>query len=239
MRTPDGEVYGPVEREELDSWFRDGRMDGDCQLLRIGSEHWQSAVEVYPQLQPEPVVAPVGQIPPAPPLPTSGARALDGASTPVAVSGTSDVPLPDLFTSPRNLSPSVTRSVVVKPAERGWIAVDAGLAVSNVAIWVSMGCLVVLVISWTGLASPGWQPNPARPGDSTTIAMFSALLFLSLAGLSAATVSLVTGWCVCLKVPKQSESNSLIVAAVGCGGACSGPGAFGFRCTRGTGRGAN
>jgi hypothetical protein len=220
MRTPDGEVYGPVERGELDTWFRDGRLDSDCQLLREGRETWQSAAEVYPQLQPEPVVEAVREIPPAPPSPTSATRSLDSASTPVAVSGTSDVPLPDLFTTPRSVSPPVTRSVMVKPAERGWIAVDAGLGVSNFSLWASMGCVVVLVISWTGLISPGSQPTPARPGDSSTIAVFSALLFLSTAGLSAATVSLVTGWCVCLKAPKQSEANSLIIAAVGCAGAC-------------------
>src|SRR6187551_2939190 len=41
LKTEEGEEYGPVSREELETWKEDGRITADCQLLRAGSEQWQ------------------------------------------------------------------------------------------------------------------------------------------------------------------------------------------------------
>ncbi len=49
IRTPEGQIYGPVLRRELDSWVADGRITGDCQLSSDTS-HWSRADAVYPVL---------------------------------------------------------------------------------------------------------------------------------------------------------------------------------------------
>lgn len=50
MRTADGAVYGPVSRNELDEWYRDGRIPPDAELLRQGSTSWVRATAVYADL---------------------------------------------------------------------------------------------------------------------------------------------------------------------------------------------
>jgi hypothetical protein len=50
MKTPTGQSYGPVSRQELDSWVADGRISEDCQLLAEGSDQWQWARDVFPAL---------------------------------------------------------------------------------------------------------------------------------------------------------------------------------------------
>lgn len=50
LKTEDGESYGPVPRAELDSWYAEGRVTTECQLLREGSDQWQWASELYPEL---------------------------------------------------------------------------------------------------------------------------------------------------------------------------------------------
>ncbi len=50
LQTDDGEQYGPVDREELDAWLAEGRIDGTCQLLCDGWDQWQWADKVFPQL---------------------------------------------------------------------------------------------------------------------------------------------------------------------------------------------
>lgn len=50
MKTPEGLVYGPVTRQELDHWCRQGRITPRCQVLREREEHWRWAGELYPDL---------------------------------------------------------------------------------------------------------------------------------------------------------------------------------------------
>lgn len=50
MRTPDGQVWGPVGRRELDAWVGEGRVSAGAVLKRVGSGLWQSAQDVYPSL---------------------------------------------------------------------------------------------------------------------------------------------------------------------------------------------
>ncbi len=47
--------YGPVDKEELDSWVADGSVTAECQVLRDGDPEWQWAGDVYPELAAEPV----------------------------------------------------------------------------------------------------------------------------------------------------------------------------------------
>ena len=50
MKTPDGAVYGPVDRNELDQWATEGRISAACLLQSEGQTHWQSAVTLYPDV---------------------------------------------------------------------------------------------------------------------------------------------------------------------------------------------
>src|SRR5690606_29157912 len=63
VQTEDGQQYGPVSRQELDQWYGDGRITTDTQLLREGSEQWQWASDLYPDLAPEQAAASAGGIP--------------------------------------------------------------------------------------------------------------------------------------------------------------------------------
>lgn len=53
MQTDDGEQYGPVDREELNAWVAEGRIDGTCQLLCDGWDQWKWADEIFPELAEE------------------------------------------------------------------------------------------------------------------------------------------------------------------------------------------
>lgn len=52
FKTATGEEYGPVGRDELDEWLREGRITADCQILHAADDEWRWASEIYPQLKP-------------------------------------------------------------------------------------------------------------------------------------------------------------------------------------------
>ena len=50
MRTPEGQTYGPVTRDELDRWVDQGRVAVDCQLARSPAGPWEPAPLLFPAL---------------------------------------------------------------------------------------------------------------------------------------------------------------------------------------------
>jgi hypothetical protein len=62
MRTPEGQTYGPVTRDELDRWVAQGRISVDCQLAQSPTGPWEPAPAIFPALM---LLAPK----PAPPQP--------------------------------------------------------------------------------------------------------------------------------------------------------------------------
>jgi hypothetical protein len=50
MRTPEGQTYGPVPREKLDVWVREGRVTDDCHLRQGDQGAWLAASVIYPAL---------------------------------------------------------------------------------------------------------------------------------------------------------------------------------------------
>ncbi len=97
VQTEEGEKYGPISRVELDEWHKEGRITSETQLLAEGSDQWQWASDVYPELDPEArPVAPAANDPfnfgdAAPSAPTSdnpfdfgGAKSPDGGTTTAA-----------------------------------------------------------------------------------------------------------------------------------------------------------
>lgn len=50
VQTDSGEQFGPISKQELDSWVGEGRLDSTCQVLNEQWDQWKWAEEVYPQL---------------------------------------------------------------------------------------------------------------------------------------------------------------------------------------------
>ncbi len=50
VQTDGGEQFGPISKQELDSWVSEGRVDASCQVLQEHWDQWKWAEEVYPQL---------------------------------------------------------------------------------------------------------------------------------------------------------------------------------------------
>lgn len=50
LKTEEGDIYGPVDRAELDRWVSEGRITADCQVQQEEDAAWQSVTELYPQL---------------------------------------------------------------------------------------------------------------------------------------------------------------------------------------------
>jgi hypothetical protein len=61
LRTPEGQLFGPVAKSELDQWVADGRVTGDCELMIESEGGWRAAADVYPVLSQPGWVAPAGE----------------------------------------------------------------------------------------------------------------------------------------------------------------------------------
>jgi hypothetical protein len=61
LKTPQGAVYGPISKAQLDIWCEEGRVADDCQLKHEEEHAWRDAVIEYPLLSQEvPPVVPSG-----------------------------------------------------------------------------------------------------------------------------------------------------------------------------------
>ena len=52
MKTPEGQLYGPIAKSELDRWLSEGRIAADCQLRCGDDAPWRPADECYSVLKP-------------------------------------------------------------------------------------------------------------------------------------------------------------------------------------------
>jgi hypothetical protein len=52
MRTPDGQIFGPVTWSQVNQWVSEGRITADCRLASSVSGPWRSAAESFPALRP-------------------------------------------------------------------------------------------------------------------------------------------------------------------------------------------
>jgi hypothetical protein len=89
MKTPEGRIYGPVTRSELNRWVSEGRVAADCELREVESGSWKVADKVYAVLRPgaEPSAsrgnpfAPAPFYQAAPNAATSALSAVEGGSS--------------------------------------------------------------------------------------------------------------------------------------------------------------
>src|SRR5688572_6333420 len=51
LRTPEGQTFGPITWQEVQSWATEGRISADCRLAESDSGPWQPAAEWFPQLR--------------------------------------------------------------------------------------------------------------------------------------------------------------------------------------------
>ena len=54
MRTPEGQIYGPVSWNNLSRWVNEGRISDDCSLANSSEGPWQRADEVFLELKASP-----------------------------------------------------------------------------------------------------------------------------------------------------------------------------------------
>ena len=69
VKSPDGLIYGPVTKSELDGWRDAGRITHLSQLLPTGGGQWLWAAQVYPELTPAAAMTPLALQAPANPQP--------------------------------------------------------------------------------------------------------------------------------------------------------------------------
>jgi hypothetical protein len=50
VHSHDGKRIGPVPRSDLSSWIADGSVTADCLVWKEGTQHWQRAGSVFPNL---------------------------------------------------------------------------------------------------------------------------------------------------------------------------------------------
>jgi len=50
LKTPEGQIYGPVAKDELDQWVSDGRVTADC-FIAPDESRWERADDFYPVLK--------------------------------------------------------------------------------------------------------------------------------------------------------------------------------------------
>lgn len=50
LKTPEGQIFGAVDRAELGQWVQEGRVSEDCQLRRGEYGSWTDAAKIFPQL---------------------------------------------------------------------------------------------------------------------------------------------------------------------------------------------
>ena len=67
LKTPQGAVYGPISKAQLDIWCEDGRIADDCHVKHEEEHAWRGAADEYPVLtQEESPTAPFAMASPGP-----------------------------------------------------------------------------------------------------------------------------------------------------------------------------
>lgn len=123
LKTPQGAIYGPISKDQLDTWCEDGRIADDCHVKHEEEHAWRGAAEEYPileQSEPPPVAA------------FAAPQGFQGALLGAGIE-TSEAPM-----APR----ASARPTVVLP-HRGVIITALGFA-----SWITLVCPVFGVIAW-------------------------------------------------------------------------------------------
>jgi hypothetical protein len=125
MKTPEGRIYGPVAKSELDQWVSEGRVSLDCGLREMDDEAWRPADETDPVLLPGAGIAPARGNPfaPAPFYVTQ-------AGVPVSV----------------RAEPATARPAYLAPHRGGLIL---ALGVLSFLTTFLMACPVLSFLAWT------------------------------------------------------------------------------------------
>lgn len=50
VRIPEGQIFGPVPRSQVDQWVIEGRIDGKCEMREAGTNTWEKSANFYPIL---------------------------------------------------------------------------------------------------------------------------------------------------------------------------------------------
>lgn len=155
VKSPDGLVYGPVSKEELDGWRDAGRISHRSQLLPTGGRQWLWATELYPDLTPAAPMTAAESAPSTPPTPTLHsyyARGIQPHRGPLVLA----LAIVGIFTL--CAAPSLIGLILglydlrlmkrekMDPAGRGLTI--AGIVVSIGFIILSLCVLIIVLVAW-------------------------------------------------------------------------------------------
>lgn len=209
LKIPTGEVYGPIERTELDQWFNEGRINAECQLLNDGSATWQWASAVYPSLAPStaapqaPNVAPqIGAAVSA--GMTKGWNALGGFMDNVVGQ------VENAYASPQTTTFQAA-PMSVGPLELQWQSVVAGLRVTKWSLLLGGGMIAVFGI-FSFLMS---FRDPFSPPGWFVRMIMTFILACGYIALTAFFGNLI-GWMVQTEIPARARTRKLLQLALGC-----------------------
>jgi len=129
VRTDDDEDYGPIPRSELNGWVSEGRLNADCQVLAEGSDQWQWASDLYPQLEEPESVS--GEIPTPAPAPQPAAapkqetpkQETPRQATPQPVAAPKQQPTPAIA---KPAQPAAAQPAAAQPAKPSQPAASGG-----------------------------------------------------------------------------------------------------------------
>ncbi len=173
MRTPEGQTYGPVTRDELEGWVAQGRVSVDCQLAQSPTGPWEAAPLVFPAL--------MLQLPkPQPPPPAPTFQPASPFNGPPASIGTE----PAGYTVPAGY----TSGQYVQPHRGGLILVLA-------IVGIVMTCPIFSLMAWVMGSSDLREMRAGRmdrSGEGLTqagqlIGMIPSIIFI----LGAALIMLI------------------------------------------------
>lgn len=189
VQSESGEQYGPISRRELDTWVAESRVTSASQVLQNGWDQWKWAGELYPELSEGGVTA--------------------AEDNPFAALAATDSSV-NQFAAPQHTStPSATAGDGKAIA---WHTVRTGLSIAYNALVVggigfsaiSLGLMYIILVASGG---------PSGGGGSAYFMI--VMMIWGIVAVFASSVSLLTGWCVCLQVPRRSQATTPIQGAIG------------------------
>jgi hypothetical protein len=191
-------MYGPASKSELDQWVAEQRITADCQIRRQGTEAWQPAVELYPELAPAAAPAEPEPQPAAASSPEDAAwlTGLEPGAGAPAGAGEAAAPLfspqvGGLAEPTESRRPALPQRSQFRP--RSYAAMDLASRIYRTLGWVMIGLGVLAAV----IAIPVFILMVLSASQMGAIGMLSAAgagLVLILTGLLYLAITVITLW---------------------------------------------
>jgi hypothetical protein len=199
VQTEEGDQYGPISRTELDQWVSEGRLTGACQVLQAGWEQWRWAGEIYPQLVEGSHV---------------GGQTAASDDPFAAIGGGGDSSVTNYYASPQSASTSGGNVSGEVRTDTAWYTVRTGLSIASVSLIIGIASFFAVSIGLFYMMNATTSIGGPSGGQDTAYLMMVMMLW-GMIGVYTSSISLMTGWCVCLQAPRRSNATTSIQGAIG------------------------